>query len=72
MAAGNKTHFTLALDNILKIHADGDQVVVGMGPELNILMPLHRFATVGPLEVQLAMMKFDIRPEKCLGQINNF
>ena len=67
MAAGNKTHFALTVDNILKIHADSKQVVVGMGPELDILMPLDGFATVGPFEVQLTMMELDIRPEQRLG-----
>ena len=71
VAARYKAHLTLALGDVLQIDTNGDEVIVGMGPELNVLVPLNFFATFRKLEVKFAVVELDVRPKDVFDQIHN-
>ncbi len=56
---------------IREIAADREDVVVGVGEELDVLMPLDRVARVEPLEVQFGVVKDDIGAREIGGDIRN-
>ena len=56
---------------IREIAADREDVVVGVGKKLNVLMPLGGVALVEPLEVQFGVVKDDIGSGKIGGDIRH-
>ena len=52
MTPRNNSHRRHVLCDILQVNPNGQNIIIGMGPELDILMPLHRLATATPFEVE--------------------
>ena len=44
-------------------YTDGEGAVVGVGPELNVLVPADFFSAIRGFEVEFAVMVFDVRTE---------
>ena len=42
-----------------------------MWPELDVLVPLDLLATVGPLEIEFGVVKFDIRTDEVFRYVND-
>ena len=70
MASGDNTERTLSVVTIIDIQPDGQRTVIGMRPELNVLVPFHFLTAFGPFEIELGVMKLHIRPDKIGDDIN--
>ena len=71
MAAGDHAHRPHLVVDIVQVDADGERRIVRMGPELDVLVPFHLLAAVGPFEVQLGMMELDVGAEQVLGKVDD-
>ena len=49
---------------VVQIGANGKRRIIGMGPEADVVMPLHFFAALRPLEVELRVMELDVRADE--------
>ena len=52
MASGDGTEGTLIIAYIVKINADCERAIVGVGPIGDVLVPLDLFAALCPFEIQ--------------------
>ena len=69
MATGNETHIAHIGGDVFEEYAQGQGAVVGMWPELDVLMPFDFLAAPGRFEVQLAVVKLDIRPDQVFDYV---
>ena len=53
MTSGNNPHRCHVICYIIKVNANGQYLIIGVRPKLNILMPLNLFTTTSPFKVQL-------------------
>jgi hypothetical protein len=70
MAAGNEAHVAHFRRDIFEKNPQGQRGVVGVWPELYVLMPFDLFPTSGSLEIQLAVMEFYIRANQVFHHIH--
>ena len=56
MAAREDPHGAHGTVDVIKVNADGEGTEICVRPELDVLMPFHFFAAVGPLVVELRMV----------------
>ena len=64
VAARDEPDLAHARLDVLEEHADREQVVVGVRPELDVLVPLHLFPAVRGLEVELGVVELHVRPDE--------
>ena len=62
---------TLIVITVIKIKANSQRTVVRMWPELDVLMPFDFFTTVSPFEIQLRVMKLDVRADQVCHNIRD-
>ena len=66
VTAGDDHQRAVLYRHVVEHHADGGEVVIGVGIERPVLMPLDGRAKAGTLHVQLGGVEPDIRPPEVL------
>ena len=64
VAAGHESDLTHARLDVFEEDADREQVVVGVRPELDVLVPLHLFPTARRFEVELRVVELHVGPDE--------
>ena len=62
VASGHHHQRPLVRAAVIQVSADGQGTVIGVRPELDVLMPFHFLASLGPFEIELRVVELDIRP----------
>ena len=60
VAPGQEADRPVREGGVLEQQADGQGTVVGMGIELDVLVPVHLVVSVVPLEIELGVMEHDV------------
>ena len=71
VGAGDHQHAAVLQGMVVKAHADGQHVIVGVGIERDVLVPLDRAPAPGRLHVQLLTLVANIRSEQRLDDIQD-
>ena len=71
MAALQRRQRAVGHVGVGQIAADGEDVVIGVREELDVLMPFHRVGGVEPFEVQFGVVEDDVRPHKVRRHIRH-
>ena len=61
VATGDDSQRTLVRSHVVEIGTDRQGAVVGVRPVLDVLVPLDLFAPLGPFEIELRVVKLDVR-----------
>ncbi len=72
MTAGNDPKRPLIGPAVVQIRSNGQRAVVGMRPELNVLVPFHFFPPFRPFEIELRVMKLYVRPDEIGRDVGNW
>ena len=71
MTPRNEPDFAHPGLDVFEEHTDGEQVVVGVRPELDVLMPFHLFPAARRLEVQLRVVELHVRPDEVAHHVDD-
>ena len=64
VATANYTQRALAVITIVEVQSDCTGAEIGVRPETDVLVPFHFFTATTPFEIELGVMKLDIRPNE--------
>ena len=64
VAAADHTQRALAVITIVEVQSDCTGAEIGVRPEADILVPFHFFTASTPFEIELGVMKLDVRPDE--------
>src|SRR5262249_56285502 len=71
MGAGQRGERALLGTRVLQIDPEGEDGAVGVRPRLDVLVPAHGVAALGPLEVEFRAVEADIRPEEIGAEVDD-